>query len=469
MLSACCICLLLLSFAYALQSQPPALELGRSQVHARTEGTKPAIRLGANERIPVQIRSLCMPKLHPLKGSWITPMGRRTTEQFTVFSAVLYTAARGDAVDTYGRAYDPRLQVLSPDHERVMRVVMTMPISTVETRDIALEYYRSWRFQCRFEFSNTTSPGTYIPDDNALLVHCELPVQEVANLMSTRMVAFSFQDLSHNGEVKLHACAEDAWTGGDEDATIPMPPKHRYYTACVRVRNEACFLEEWLDFNLLKGVDHIYVYDDSSTDASRERVQPYVQSGKVTLIDWSFEVYKTKTQALQMNDCMYRARDFTVWQEHTDVDEFLFSANPTVSMKQFLRAMEDLSLEAASLSVEQYLFGDSNIDLDAGWPDRCGRYLITQDHLYRGDGVTYERMKPIHRVDLCNVVWVHKASKYVGSRVAMDTRRDLRCNHYWVNGRRAQNPRLNAVRDVQLWQQFGQMLEEKREMRQPPP
>ena len=55
------------------------------------------------------------------------------------------------------------------------------------------------------------------------------------------------------------------------------------------VRNEARYLAEWLAYHRLVGIDHVYLYDNNSTDVEELRAvtRPFVDSGFLTLHDWS--------------------------------------------------------------------------------------------------------------------------------------------------------------------------------------
>ena len=53
--------------------------------------------------------------------------------------------------------------------------------------------------------------------------------------------------------------------------------------ACARIKNEGTYIQEWLEFHQMVGIDHFYIWDDSSTDNTRAVLAPYVRSGVVTL------------------------------------------------------------------------------------------------------------------------------------------------------------------------------------------
>ena len=59
-----------------------------------------------------------------------------------------------------------------------------------------------------------------------------------------------------------------------------------YFSICSIFKDEELSLKEWIEFHLLIGVDHFYLYNNFSSDNYKEILAPYVEKGKVTLIDW---------------------------------------------------------------------------------------------------------------------------------------------------------------------------------------
>ena len=66
-----------------------------------------------------------------------------------------------------------------------------------------------------------------------------------------------------------------------------QPAKKHFLSVCAIFKNEGRFLKEWLDYYLLAGVDHFYLYDNGSDDDGVAVLKPYVDKGLVTLIDWT--------------------------------------------------------------------------------------------------------------------------------------------------------------------------------------
>lgn len=110
-------------------------------------------------------------------------------------------------------------------------------------------------------------------------------------------------------------------------------PKHRVAMAAI-VNNEGRWIGEWILFHRLLGIDHFYVYDDSSTDYTREVVRAFGELGWTTLHE---DVQSLKSAAKievpehvrftpQYIAVQHAARTYareTEWLALFDVDEFI--------------------------------------------------------------------------------------------------------------------------------------------------
>ena len=94
---------------------------------------------------------------------------------------------------------------------------------------------------------------------------------------------------------------------------------------CVRLKNEAIYLQEWLEFHLIAGVGHFYIFDDSSTDGTVALLRPYVDRGLVTLqvgVDHSHDAQHG--QFGHRDQCIADNPANASWIAMIDADEFLF-------------------------------------------------------------------------------------------------------------------------------------------------
>ncbi len=71
-------------------------------------------------------------------------------------------------------------------------------------------------------------------------------------------------------------------------SSLSATPKH-YVSICAIFRDEAPFLEEWIEYHRMIGVEHFYLYNHLSADHYYEVLRPYIQEGIVELKDWPIE------------------------------------------------------------------------------------------------------------------------------------------------------------------------------------
>ncbi len=83
---------------------------------------------------------------------------------------------------------------------------------------------------------------------------------------------------------------------------------------------EAPYLKEWLDYHLLAGVDHFYLYDNDSPDNQAEVAAPYVKAG---LVDYFYAPGKA-AQMFTHNDALKNFRFFSRYFAIIDGDEFIY-------------------------------------------------------------------------------------------------------------------------------------------------
>ncbi len=100
---------------------------------------------------------------------------------------------------------------------------------------------------------------------------------------------------------------------------IPHAPKKYNATICAIFKNEGRYLQEWIEYHHLMGIDHFYLYNNFSSDNYLEVLQPYINAGIVTLTDWPHE----RGQISAYNHCLNTNKDETSWIGFIDLDEFI--------------------------------------------------------------------------------------------------------------------------------------------------
>lgn len=132
---------------------------------------------------------------------------------------------------------------------------------------------------------------------------------------------------------------------------------------CAIFKNESPYLKEWIEYHLIVGVDHFYLYNNNSEDAYRDVLQPYIDKGIVTLIEWPYNQAQLKAYA----DCIEQRRHEANWIGFIDLDEFVVPKE-TNELKSFFRKFEN----RPSVKLYWQLFGSS------GLIDRNRNSLVTE-------------------------------------------------------------------------------------------
>ena len=112
--------------------------------------------------------------------------------------------------------------------------------------------------------------------------------------------------------------------------------KPTYYLAvCAIAKNEGPYFKEWIDWHRKMGVEKFYIYDNESTDCTKEVLAPYIAEGVVEY--HYFPGYRRQLAAY--DDCFKRHRYDTRWIAFIDLDEFIVSVKDE-SIPKFLKRFE---------------------------------------------------------------------------------------------------------------------------------
>lgn len=118
-------------------------------------------------------------------------------------------------------------------------------------------------------------------------------------------------------------------------------------------QNEADYLKEWIDYHLLIGVEHFYLYNHNSTDNHLKILYPYIEKGIVDYRDYSQPGFP-QNEAIE--DALKKAKGKTKWLAAIDTDEF-FLPKKHHNLLEFLSDYESY----AGVSVNWQCFGTSYI------------------------------------------------------------------------------------------------------------
>ena len=126
-------------------------------------------------------------------------------------------------------------------------------------------------------------------------------------------------------------------------------PTH-YLAVCAIAKNEGPYFKEWIEWHKSQGVEKFYIYDNESTDNTRQILQPYIESG---IVEYKFFPGR-KRQLAAYDDCFERHRFDARWIAVIDIDEFIVP-QMDASIPAFLRRMEGY----ASVEINWLVYGSS--------------------------------------------------------------------------------------------------------------
>jgi len=121
----------------------------------------------------------------------------------------------------------------------------------------------------------------------------------------------------------------------------------------IIVRNESLAIKEWLDFHLNVGFEHVYLYDNESTDNTLAILKNYIDAGKVTVFNWPLAFYHS-TQIFAYAHSVALHRKIVTWMAFIDIDEFIY---PNSELK--LAKILDNYSEYSAIQIPWRTFGPS--------------------------------------------------------------------------------------------------------------
>ncbi len=121
-----------------------------------------------------------------------------------------------------------------------------------------------------------------------------------------------------------------------------------YLSLCLIAKDEDEYLQEWIDYHILIGVDRFYIYDNESKNPIRELLKDYIHLG------WAI-VHEIQGTAVQINayqHCIENYGKNTQWMGFIDADEFIV-LNDGIDLKNFLSGVE----KYGGLALSSVFFG----------------------------------------------------------------------------------------------------------------
>lgn len=139
------------------------------------------------------------------------------------------------------------------------------------------------------------------------------------------------------------------------------------------IKNEGQYIEEWVRYHIVAGVQKFYLYDNDSTDNTKAVLQKYVDAGYVELIPFP----GVARQLPAYNNAIAKYRYDCKCIAFIDADEFLYSCNRQKTVREYCNEIFNSYPNIGGLAINWRMFGSSGL-IDK--PERGG---VLDNFLYR--------------------------------------------------------------------------------------
>ncbi|HEX7556790.1 MAG TPA: glycosyltransferase family 92 protein, partial [Leptolinea sp.] len=123
-----------------------------------------------------------------------------------------------------------------------------------------------------------------------------------------------------------------------------------YVSLCLIAKDENTYLKEWLDYHILLGVEHFWIYDNDSSTPLEKTIKSYIDKGWATVN----KVQGAGMQVFAYDHCIQTYGHLSQWIGFIDTDEFIIPST-TDSIPEFLKDYEGFG----GLALHCLFFGSS--------------------------------------------------------------------------------------------------------------
>ena len=122
---------------------------------------------------------------------------------------------------------------------------------------------------------------------------------------------------------------------------------------CAIFKDEGEFLKEWLEYHMIVGVEHFYLYNNDSSDNYLDILEPYIKKGIVTLIDWPGSCQQIKAYKNAIRTYSAEAK----WLGFIDIDEFVVP----IDRDNIYDILKPFDNRASAVLIYWKMFGSSGL------------------------------------------------------------------------------------------------------------
>lgn len=210
--------------------------------------------------------------------------------------------------------------------------------------------------------------------------------------------------------------------------------RRHFLSAAIIIKNEKEYIQEWIEYHLLIGVEHFYIFDNESTDDVLEILQPYIDKG---IVNYVYVKGARKQIPVYVYTMLNYFKD-TNWLIILDADEFLVS----VGKESITNFLKNTSFFTSQVLLGWMVFGSSGEkNKEPGLVIERFKWHATDDFIADYKPIVrperYIRMRIPHWVDVVGKtidengdrIWDYPSTDSVIAKPS--SKKKFRINHYY--------------------------------------
>jgi hypothetical protein len=180
----------------------------------------------------------------------------------------------------------------------------------------------AWKWSeivCFFRHSNTSVTGIIDERQPEPFILCPLPDIE------RKLVLNNSSQLFMSIRINDSTLPETYFVS--PTIAVPIYPKEQYNISIyTMLRDKTHELVEWIEYHLMIGIEHFYLYDHFSSDNLESFLRSYMERNIVTIVRWRYEHpqgdHWNLIQSSSMNHALKNFGPYNRWMGYFDVDEY---------------------------------------------------------------------------------------------------------------------------------------------------
>ncbi|NRO08907.1 glycosyltransferase family 2 protein [Lactobacillus helveticus] len=149
--------------------------------------------------------------------------------------------------------------------------------------------------------------------------------------------------------------------------------KYKYDLSIVLiVKNEGKYIQEWIEYYKILGFSRFYIFDNDSTDDTKQKLKKYIDHG---LVDYNV-IHGKARQMDAYNLALKKSKIESKYLAIMDADEFIFLTQPHKKLIDEINGLFNQSESIGGIGLNWMIFGSSHFK-------KQPKGLVTQSYLYR--------------------------------------------------------------------------------------